>query len=638
MAEASRAGQPHVATVLQAAPVALTGLVLLIVNWSQGSFAVRYWGPLAVLVLVLLALAGSVRRLSGAALVAVAALWGFAAWSLLSALWAESVARALEGGARNALYAGLFTLPIATLSDRRTARALAVALTAGVAFTVLATFGAALWDGPQLFLAGRLDDPIGYRNATAALFALAFWLLVCVAATRRTAPLLRAAAFGVAVLALGLAFLTQSRGVVLGFVAGGVVALLLGPDRVRRAWLVLIAVALLALVAGRLLSPYDAFLDTRIVTAEQIGVATEALAVIAAVAFVLALLIALLDGGLRLSDAAMGSARHLATAGLLLIAVLGVVGALVVVGNPVSFAQEKVQEFRGETVPSVQGRTRLGSTAGQRSDLWRVAVEEWKTAPVGGLGQGNYVTQYYERRGTDRNLFDSHSLPLSILAETGLVGLLLFVTFLVSAVLALIRGLRHASADARRWGSALAAGAAVVVAQAGVDWLWLFPGLAGLALLGLGLAIALAVAPNEAVLLRRKEEWLGAVAAVPVLAAVLAGVLFLADFEVRKARVVGERSAAAQVEAARTAEHLNPYALPPLYLRAGGLEAEGRDDEARAALREALEREPRSFVTLTLMGDLEFRAGRRDVARVLYRRALERNPLDVGLQQLAAQP
>jgi tetratricopeptide (TPR) repeat protein len=92
------------------------------------------------------------------------------------------------------------------------------------------------------------------------------------------------------------------------------------------------------------------------------------------------------------------------------------------------------------------------------------------------------------------------------------------------------------------------------------------------------------------------------------------------------------------VGAARAAERLNPYALAPLHLQAGGLEAQGLDDEARAVLREALQLEPRSFVTLTLMGDLEFRAGRQEAARGLYRRALERNPLDVGLQQLAAQP
>ena len=59
--------------------------------------------------------------------------------------------------------------------------------------------------------------------------------------------------------ALGLAFLTQSRGVLLGFCCGAAVALALGPDRLRRAWLAILAVAAVAIASGRLLAPYDAF-------------------------------------------------------------------------------------------------------------------------------------------------------------------------------------------------------------------------------------------------------------------------------------------------------------------------------------------------------------------------------------------
>ena len=79
-------------------------------------------------------------------------------------------------------------------------------LTAGLAAVVILTFGSALWDGPAQFLAGRLNDPVGYRNATAALMAMAFWPLLCLAAQRAPNPLLRAAAFSAATTALGLAY------------------------------------------------------------------------------------------------------------------------------------------------------------------------------------------------------------------------------------------------------------------------------------------------------------------------------------------------------------------------------------------------------------------------------------------------
>lgn len=60
----------------------------------------------------------------------------------------------------------------------------------------------------------------------------------------------------------------------------------------------------------------------------------------------------------------------------------------------------------------------------------------------------------------------------------------------------------------------------------------------------------------------------------------------------------------------------------------------GRVEAARAKLREAIDKEPRSFVGYVLLGDLELRAGRAEVAEALYRRALELNPVDVGLAQL----
>ena len=198
------------------APVALALVLLSIAVLSDGAFALRQWGPLAFFGLVTLAFAPR-TPLRGAGLVLVGAAWAFALWSLLSVTWAEAPGRAIEGAGRNLLYAALVSLPLLTLPDRRSALRMAWTLTAGLAAVVVLTFGSALWDGPGQFLAGRLNDPVGYRNATAALMAMAYWPLVCLAAQRTPNPLVRAAAFSVATTALGLAYLTQSRGVLIGF-------------------------------------------------------------------------------------------------------------------------------------------------------------------------------------------------------------------------------------------------------------------------------------------------------------------------------------------------------------------------------------------------------------------------------------
>ena len=286
----------------------------------------------------------------------------YALWSLLSVTWAEAPGRAVEGAGRNLLYAALVSLPLVTLPDRRSGVRMAWTVTAGLAAVVILTFGSALIDGAAQFLAGRLNDPVGYRNATAALMAMAFWPLVCLAAQRAPNPLLRAAAFSAATTALGLAYLTQSRGVLIGFGCGAVVALALGPDRLRRAWLTIMAVAGVAIVSGRLLNPYDAFLATAKDSASAIDSAMHALAVVTVASFAVALVLALFDGGARLSESAQRAVGRVAGALLVLLTVGAIVGGLVVVGDPVQLVKDKASEFKQlETL--APGETRLGSTS-----------------------------------------------------------------------------------------------------------------------------------------------------------------------------------------------------------------------------------------------------------------------------------
>ncbi|HEX8207668.1 MAG TPA: hypothetical protein VF587_16510, partial [Solirubrobacteraceae bacterium] len=154
---------------------------------SEGGFAVRSWAPLCVVALALLAFS-AMRPLRGPALVAVAGVWAFAGWTALSTAWSESTDAAVTGGARALLYAALFTIPLATLPDRHSARRFAILLAGALGAVTAVTFLLVLVRGDELFLAGRLDSPIGYRNGTAALFVLAFWPLVCVAASREPGP------------------------------------------------------------------------------------------------------------------------------------------------------------------------------------------------------------------------------------------------------------------------------------------------------------------------------------------------------------------------------------------------------------------------------------------------------------------
>ena len=489
---------------LAALPVALLCLLMLVAIFYEGAFDVRHWAPVALFALVLLAalcLTGGTRPVSRPAAVALAAIWALAAWSLLSATWAESSALALEGGGLAVLYAALATVGLVAVPGARQMRAIGYGLVGGVTLIAVVTLVRLHIEGGELFVAGRLDSPVGYRNATAALFALAFWPLIGLAVTRGRNPTLRATAFACSVLCLGLAFLTQSRGVIVGLAVGGVVALVLSTERVRRAFLALLGLAGVLVLSGPLLIAYRTFEDgPGPVTASDVASATNALTFLFVDALIVGLLLALLDGGLRASVGNLERARRIAVVGLAVGTVGLVTGGVLAAGNPIDFAREKIDEF--EAVESRSSDfSRILSTGGQRYDLWRVALDDFADAPIVGVGEGNYESSYYAERDTDRNLSNPHSLPLRLLGELGIVGALLFATFLIAIGVALVKGVRANLLDLRRLHArhavaGLAAGGAAVISQSTVDWIWLVPGVMGAGVLCLALAAGAAEAPQ----------------------------------------------------------------------------------------------------------------------------------------------
>ena len=414
--------------------IAFVVLLLVLATTSQGAFAVSRWAPLALFALAILI--GALIARDGFALrsraiaVMLAGIWGLAAWSMLSMLWAKSSGDAFTAADRMILYAAIATLPFALPMSRRTLAAAGWAIAAGIGVLAVYVLVRLLADGAPLFLAGRLNAPVDYRNATALLFALPVWPFIVATASRSNRRFVRAAALSLATLCLGLAFLTQSRGILLGLAAGGCVVLAIGPDRVRRAWVALLAVAGIAAASPLLLRPFHAFNGGHgYVTPHEITVAALGLGAITVVAFAAGMAIALFDNGLRGNSSGMHHLRRAARGALAAGVVVGLVAAGVAIGNPVTYLHHKWDQFRSlnYTTPS---STRLLTVGGQRYDLWRVALKEFDSAPLVGVGSDNYSFGYYRDRATNRNLDDPHSLVFALLSENGAIGMLLFLLWL----------------------------------------------------------------------------------------------------------------------------------------------------------------------------------------------------------------
>ena len=131
-----------------------------------------------------------------------------------------------------------------------------------------------------------------------------------------------------------------------------------------------------------------------------------------------------------------------------------------------------------------------GSNVQSRLYYWQIAYDEFKSAPITGVGAGNYRVRFTEFGlpfAFDTGAQGTHNTYMNILAELGLTGLVLFVGYLITGW----RDLRMRFADRRadELQSALAASfvtaciAAVFLTEQFYAPLWVLPALGAAAVL-----------------------------------------------------------------------------------------------------------------------------------------------------------
>ena len=621
-------GSPAVGWIAVVVALVLAGSPL-----ATGYFNFSLWGPLSLGAMVLLIVVAWTTRpeLTRRGAYAAAGLLSLLGLSAASILWAQSKDSAWTDTNRLALYAVLFAIVLLSVRDRRTARVILIVLGLAALLTSLwFPISFLLGGGGGAFLTRRLDSPIGYINGTAGLLAMGVWPWIA-CAERARSPELRAAALGAAAAIAGTFVLTQSRAVIPATVVSAALVLACAPGRTRRALKLIVIAASVAVTLHWTLAVYATGGIARRLQLPEQHLLREAGA-------------AILIGGLIAAAASLGlsrlgarfavvrrelALRRLGMA-MLAVAVLAL-GAGAIAGH--GWVSRQYRSFTALQV-NESASTRFADASGFRYDLWRIAVREFREHPLGGLGAGNYDTEYYRLRRNPQYIVQPHSLELQMAAELGIGGLLALVV-LCGAVLAagFARARTLASGDLLiRLGALGMFGA--WLADTSVDWLYDIPGLTGMALV----AGALLLVPVGRGAARPGRERSGALALVLGLAllALLAASVGRQYAANRYADSGVGRLASAPRQAIatlRTAVRLDPYSLSALYALSSAYARLDDYTRARAALLVAEQREPGNYVPPALLGDLASRRGEKAVAIDAYRRALRLNPRDPEVRQ-----
>jgi O-Antigen ligase len=398
---------------------AVGGLVFAAVFFGGGPAdgSISFVGGAAVL-LGCLAIAWVRPGASAAGWAAIGLAAGLVAWMGLSILWSAEPDRSWDYLNRGLVYLAFGAVGLAAgvvISRRDAATGLAAVLGLVAGWALLGKVVPAL--GPDARVA-RLREPVGIWNELALLgdiaLPLGLWLATERWWARRLGGTLLLFAWTVALA------LTLSRGGILIGVAVLVAYLLLAGPRLDGALALLAAGVPAAVVAGIAFALPGVTSDgephsVRVSDGVWVGVALV-------VGGALAVGLALLAGRLAVAE---GRRRALGRATAVAAAVV-VLAGVVVVGT---HASEWWDDFRNPAAPGlVNDPERLASTSSNnRWAWWTEAWRGWKDDPVLGNGAGTFELIHLKMRATNQSVTEPHNVPLQLLAETGIVGLLLYL-------------------------------------------------------------------------------------------------------------------------------------------------------------------------------------------------------------------
>ncbi|MFL5782457.1 MAG: O-antigen ligase family protein [Thermoleophilaceae bacterium] len=550
---------------------------------------------------------------------------GFATWVLLSGLWSDAHDRALIEFDRALMYLLLFLLFafVARTPSRIPwiVRGLAAAIVVCSSVGLFSRLRPDVLHTTSDVAVNRLAYPLTYWNALGILSAAGILLCLGLASNRTDRVPVRALASGaVPILALTLYF-TFSRGAILALGVGIVVFVL--ASRSRGLVGTFLATGPVTLVALVLAYREDALASNHPGTAVAISQGDHILKVtIVCVLFAIAIrAVSLMTVDRRLYAIDMTPERR--RAGRLVAG--GAAAVLLVVAIAAGGPGWVKREYHGfvHAAPAnsqVDLRARLTDPSSNgRIEHWRVAIDEFDTAPLHGSGAGTYEFAWHRLRNTTATVVDGHSLYVEVMSELGIVGLVLLVAAIAGILVALAR--RISGPNRVLYAALLAAGVTWAI-HAGIDWDWEMPAVSAWFFAVGGAALASRSGQLTLTAPAAQRSRIPVAAALAVAAATPVLILFsqsrLQDSAAAFQRGNCERAAK------RAYDSINMLSVrPEPYRIIGYCDIErGRGEAAVAAMRKAVEKSPDNWESHYGLGIALAAAGRDPTVEIQRARAM----------------
>jgi O-Antigen ligase len=472
-------------------------LLALVMVWigASGGYSPETWYPsaLGALALAAVVIAWGRRALPDAkpARVALLAFAGLVAFNYLSILWAASPGNALDASNKLALYLLVaWVFSVLPWTPRGLAALLGLwSVGVGVFCAIAVIRATSATNLTDFFIDGRFATPMQYSNATGALAVMAVWPALILSSRRELPFWLRGFALGIAVFLADFSTLPQSRAVLLGLALTTPIVLIVSSDRLRVLVRMLVVGGALAVVLPRTVDVDEAVNAGRRV-APVLRHAADGMLLTSIAALLIGVLLGAIENRRRdrrpeRTPVAQGQSDPVARSRFAIPrAYAAAVGVLVAVIAAAAIAEPKIAHLahtvvkNGNTDAAIGSNRLISTSPEERFDYARVALHLFSAAPIVGIGDGNFGRDYDSRRRFVKHSQYTHNLPLRVLAETGIVGMALFLSLVAALVVGMIQVARTRT-DLGRAGAASAfAVAGYFLVHSCLDWVDQFPALA----------------------------------------------------------------------------------------------------------------------------------------------------------------